>query len=154
MSDEAAFLAALKANPADDTTRLVYADWLEENDEALKAEYLRFVVVFAQRAENLAAAPGAERFIGFGVALTKEWRTAAGSRFALVLDRYTDIVKTIKFIREVTGCGLSEARSACWSLPQALLSHVPFEDASAACEYVRSENFVELSITSCTPNSP
>ncbi|VTS05823.1 TIGR02996 domain-containing protein [Gemmata obscuriglobus] len=32
MSDEAAFLEALKTNPADDTVRLVYADWLDEHN--------------------------------------------------------------------------------------------------------------------------
>lgn len=38
MSEEAPFLAALKANPADDTARRVYADWLDEHDEPAKAE--------------------------------------------------------------------------------------------------------------------
>jgi uncharacterized protein (TIGR02996 family) len=30
MVDEIAFLAAIRANPSDDTTRLVSADWLDE----------------------------------------------------------------------------------------------------------------------------
>jgi uncharacterized protein (TIGR02996 family) len=33
MSDEAAFLEVIRANPDDDTTRLVYADWLDERDD-------------------------------------------------------------------------------------------------------------------------
>jgi uncharacterized protein (TIGR02996 family) len=41
MSDEAAFLRAIQANPADTTAKLVYADWLDEHGEAEKAEYLR-----------------------------------------------------------------------------------------------------------------
>lgn len=32
MTDREALLAAIKANPADDVPRLVYADWLEEHD--------------------------------------------------------------------------------------------------------------------------
>lgn len=32
MSDEAAFLAAIRAAPTDDLPRLVYADWLDEHD--------------------------------------------------------------------------------------------------------------------------
>jgi uncharacterized protein (TIGR02996 family) len=39
------FLRAILANPAEDTTRLVYADWLDEQGDAasrLKAEFLRF----------------------------------------------------------------------------------------------------------------
>ena len=49
MSDEAAFLEALKANPADDTTRLVYADWLDEHGEPAKAEYLRLVAAVVRQ---------------------------------------------------------------------------------------------------------
>jgi uncharacterized protein (TIGR02996 family) len=46
-SDEAAFLAGIRAEPKDDLRRLVYADWLEEqaDDECrAKAEYLRLEV--------------------------------------------------------------------------------------------------------------
>jgi uncharacterized protein (TIGR02996 family) len=42
--DEAAFLRKLLENPADDTVRLVYADWLEEqetDDGRRKSEFLR-----------------------------------------------------------------------------------------------------------------
>ena len=42
--DELAFLAALTADPADDATRLIYADWLEEHGDPHRAEYLRLVV--------------------------------------------------------------------------------------------------------------
>src|SRR5262249_55510447 len=44
MNDEAGFLRTLLANPADDTTRLVYADWLDEHDDApskAQAQFLR-----------------------------------------------------------------------------------------------------------------
>ena len=44
MADEGSFLRAILANPADDLPRLVYADWLDEQqtDEASqKAEFLR-----------------------------------------------------------------------------------------------------------------
>ena len=41
MHDHAAFLAAVTANPDDDLPRLVYADWLEENGEAARAEFIR-----------------------------------------------------------------------------------------------------------------
>ncbi|WP_439631840.1 TIGR02996 domain-containing protein [Gemmata sp.] len=40
MSDEAAFLAAIRAAPDDNTTRLVYADWLAESGRA-EAAFLR-----------------------------------------------------------------------------------------------------------------
>ncbi|MBP3957599.1 TIGR02996 domain-containing protein [Gemmata sp. G18] len=49
MSDEESFLAKVLENPADDTTRLVFADWLDERDDAeskLKAQFLRATVRF------------------------------------------------------------------------------------------------------------
>ena len=38
---QAAFIAAIRANPEDDLPRLVYADWLEENGDAARAEFIR-----------------------------------------------------------------------------------------------------------------
>jgi uncharacterized protein (TIGR02996 family) len=40
MNDEAGFRLALEDDPADDATRLAYADWLEERGDT-RAEYLR-----------------------------------------------------------------------------------------------------------------
>jgi uncharacterized protein (TIGR02996 family) len=39
--EEATFLAAIAAEPDDDTTRLVYADWLEEHEQAERADAIR-----------------------------------------------------------------------------------------------------------------
>lgn len=44
MSDEAALLHAIHANPDDDTPRLVYADWLDENGQPERAEFIRLQV--------------------------------------------------------------------------------------------------------------
>jgi len=41
MSEYESFLLRIAANPADDTARLVFADWLEENGQAARAEYVR-----------------------------------------------------------------------------------------------------------------
>lgn len=40
-ADAAAFLAAIVADPNDDTARLVFADWLQENDDPDRAEFIR-----------------------------------------------------------------------------------------------------------------
>ncbi|MBN9118489.1 MAG: TIGR02996 domain-containing protein [Planctomycetes bacterium] len=48
MNDEAALLAAIRANPADDTTRLVYADWLDEHDRGERAELIRVQIELAR----------------------------------------------------------------------------------------------------------
>src|SRR5436190_19492867 len=47
MSDAAAFLKALRDNPADDTARLVYADWLDERNDP-RAEFIRLRQRFAE----------------------------------------------------------------------------------------------------------
>src|SRR5215471_6009229 len=43
MTDERAFLAAILERPDDDATKLVYADWLEEQGDP-RAEYLRLMM--------------------------------------------------------------------------------------------------------------
>jgi uncharacterized protein (TIGR02996 family) len=47
MSDEAAFLAAISAAPADDTARLVYADWLDDHSDP-RGPYLRAECAWAK----------------------------------------------------------------------------------------------------------
>jgi uncharacterized protein (TIGR02996 family) len=41
MSADDDFLAAIRETPADDTPRLVYADWLEEHGQPDRAEFIR-----------------------------------------------------------------------------------------------------------------
>lgn len=48
MTDEAALLAAVLAAPADDAPRLVYADWLEEQGQEDRAEFIRTGVELAR----------------------------------------------------------------------------------------------------------
>src|SRR5215467_9177428 len=48
MSDHDALLAAILADPADDTARLVYADWLSENGESDRGEFIRVEIELAR----------------------------------------------------------------------------------------------------------
>src|SRR5947209_8454906 len=43
-SQEHAFLLAIKENPEDDGLRLIFADWLEENGQPQRAEFVRLQV--------------------------------------------------------------------------------------------------------------
>ncbi len=43
-SEERAFLAKILAEPEDDTVRLVYADWLDENGQGDRAEFIRLQI--------------------------------------------------------------------------------------------------------------
>jgi uncharacterized protein (TIGR02996 family) len=60
MSDRAALLAAICAHPDEDTPRLVYADWLEENGASKRARAIRAAVEHhrLQTADTPAAALG------------------------------------------------------------------------------------------------
>ena len=53
MTDDQVFLDTLKTSPADDTARLVYADWLDDRADP-RAEYLRLQVQLAETAARLA----------------------------------------------------------------------------------------------------
>jgi uncharacterized protein (TIGR02996 family) len=48
MSEEAALLNAIRAHPDEDTPRLVYADWLQENDRPERAEFIRLQCAIAR----------------------------------------------------------------------------------------------------------
>jgi uncharacterized protein (TIGR02996 family) len=51
MSDEDAILAAIAAHPDEDTPRLAYADWLDEHDRHIRAEFIRVQVAVKTLAE-------------------------------------------------------------------------------------------------------
>ncbi len=48
MNDEAGFLAKICAEPEDDTHRLVFADWLDENGQPARAEFIRVQIKLAK----------------------------------------------------------------------------------------------------------
>lgn len=52
--DEAAFLNAIRTNPADETARLVYADWLADRDDP-RADFARLSAEFLRCVRGLAA---------------------------------------------------------------------------------------------------
>src|SRR4051794_15182213 len=43
----AGFLETLRDNPEDDTTRLVLADWFDDHDDPVRAEFIRLGVMLA-----------------------------------------------------------------------------------------------------------
>ena len=110
MSDEAAFLAAIRTNPADDAPRLVYADWLQEQGRHEQAEAIRAEHQFRQAKAH---------WDGLQPKLDPDWAGRVFAANGLVLLGYppTRKINVIKVIREVTGCGLAEAKVLSESLP-------------------------------------
>lgn len=62
-SERDALLAAICANPEDDTPRLVFADWLDENGSAKWAELIRVECELARLAEDGSGAEAIFRFL-------------------------------------------------------------------------------------------
>src|SRR5947199_487789 len=52
MNERDALLRAICANPDDDTSRLVFADWLDEHAEPERAEFIRVQIELARGVEN------------------------------------------------------------------------------------------------------
>lgn len=155
MADESAFLAALQANPADDTARLVYADWLDEHDQPDKAEYLRLVASLVHGCEDCTADQAVPaRVIALAGQLDLSWRAAAGSRFAVVLYGY-DVahkISAIKAIREITGQGLAEAKATSEALPARIFGCCTFEQAVGARDHLRDNRPIRVQIHPCDQN--
>src|SRR5215207_7575777 len=53
MSDEAGFLKSIADEPAERSTRLVFADWLDEHDRPREAEFLRLQLQVAELSARL-----------------------------------------------------------------------------------------------------
>ncbi len=56
--EAAAFLAAIAANPDDDTPRLIFADWLDEHGEPERAEFVRCQIELAKPMPQVLAYKG------------------------------------------------------------------------------------------------
>ena len=52
MTTEEAFLADIRERPDDDAPRLIFADWLEDNDQADRAEFIRLMLQITPRAKE------------------------------------------------------------------------------------------------------
>ena len=52
MTHAEAFLQAILEDPADDAPRLIYADWLEENGDAGRADFIRIQCELARLPEG------------------------------------------------------------------------------------------------------
>ena len=100
--DEDGFLSALRENPNDDVTRLIYADWLQERGD-VRGEYLRLE-------HELSRIP--LRLAQLRQQIDPGWLAVASKRRRLVLISFPleRKIELIKVVREITGLGLAEAK--------------------------------------------
>jgi uncharacterized protein (TIGR02996 family) len=132
MSDEQSFLAALGANPADDLTRLVYADWLDDHADG-RSRYLRLVCELARMPDaDRLDSPAGDALIALHPVLDPEWQAAAGSRFEVALLEFSpqDRGSLILALMRLTGVevpwGVEEVVN---SAPAAVRSPMTYADA-------------------------
>jgi len=76
MSDKAALLRAIHANPDDDTPRLVYADWLDEHGQPERADLIRWQIEYERTSDNALHARAHELLL----AHQAEWTAYFGPR--------------------------------------------------------------------------
>jgi uncharacterized protein (TIGR02996 family) len=138
VSDEAAFLAAIQAAPADATTRLVYADWLEERNDP-RAEFLRLQHQLAVILDRLQHVRGG---------LESAWVRAVEVRRDVVVHEIFpgSRPKVIKLIRLSSGMSLEQVRALLARLPAVVLRELPLVQA----ERLRDE-FAEVSTVTIEP---
>jgi uncharacterized protein (TIGR02996 family) len=100
--DELAFLAKIRENPADDMTRLVYADWLEENGD-LRGGFLRLECELSRVYLRL---------LELRKVVPAEWATAASPLYQVVFESVAEEqrIACIKVIRIHTARDLYRAR--------------------------------------------
>src|SRR4051794_2009386 len=133
MSSHEAFLKQLAAHPDDDTTRLVYADWLDEQGDE-RGSYLRGEVELARLDDadpRHAELRNELTTLRWGIA--EDWLAQAGKRFDVWLLGYppTRKIAVIKVIRELTGIGLKEAKDLSESLPAIVVANRSLPTAEA-----------------------
>src|SRR3954468_4751510 len=81
MTDEQGFLAQLYANPDDDTTRLVYADWLDERGDRRGAYLRQEVRLAALDGWSDAYRPQERELRRLGEELPSGWLELVGKRY-------------------------------------------------------------------------
>ena len=79
VSERAAFISAILDNLADDTPRLVFADWLQERGEDERAEFVRCQIAAAKlpEPERAHSKPGV-RALALEAVYAPAWRAAVG----------------------------------------------------------------------------
>src|SRR5262245_59586488 len=103
MADEESFLVAIKAAPADDAPRLIYADWLDENGRNQQAELIRVECQFRSTKVRLDSLLKTTHH---------DWLARVFPKYKLIVHRFPieRRVDVVVLIRQLTGCDLVKAR--------------------------------------------
>ncbi len=76
MHEEAGFLSVIRQSPADNTARLVFADWLDEQDDPnckIKADFIRLELHIATTEQGLTRLRWSQRLQNLAVQIAPRW---------------------------------------------------------------------------------
>ncbi len=142
MHEEQGFLDQLREHPEDDVTRLVYADWLEDQGDRRSA-YLRAEVALARMKESGEGYASAEaELVGLREGIELKWLETASKRWDVVFlgQGPAHKIHAIKLVREIGGYGLAESKSLVESAPTVFLIAAPRYEAEVARQYLMGNN--------------
>jgi uncharacterized protein (TIGR02996 family) len=130
MNDEQGFLNALTASPGDDTTRLVYADWLDERGDA-RGEYLRIDCKLADLHETDPRWNSLESRLANLRGAHFSWVNAIGKRYDVNLEGFqpSHSILMIKVARKITSSGTKDMKELVFTLPRTFASGVFIDEA-------------------------
>jgi uncharacterized protein (TIGR02996 family) len=148
MTPEQGFLDAIRAHPGDDVNRLVYADWLEEQGDLRGAYIRRELELAAMALDDPDYAECEADLRQRRRTLDPRWVNEVGRAYDLVLMDYppTQKIRVIKEIRQLTGCGLLEAKNLAESLPAVVWQGVSRTRAEAGRKVLSAIESVKVVI--------
>ncbi len=148
MNSEQGFLDAIRAAPADEVNRLVYADWLEEQGDP-RARYLRMELELARMDEDDPRYAAREAELQLcRVPLEPLWVHEVGRAYDLFLLGYDSSRKimVIKLLRELTAIGIAEAKGLAESLPVLVKPGISRAETEQLRDRFRKHVLVEMVI--------
>lgn len=127
MTDEAALLAAIRDNPDEDTPRLAFADWLDEQGgeaNAARAEYTRLEIARARTEEETGVRPDDFRQAELWKKYSADWFPAFYGKKNLLRGTQT----SVRLRRGFTYCFYSRSAGAFLARAERLLPLAPITD--------------------------
>jgi uncharacterized protein (TIGR02996 family) len=146
VNEEAGFIDALGRDPADDVTRAVYADWLEEGGDG-RAAFLRAEIALSQRPDGGEAWCDAAAAVPWA-GIDEAWAKTVGPRYDVWLMGYEPTQKAvcIGVIRTLRWCSLAAAKALSEDLPARVVESLPSSYARRAALQLRQAAEYELSV--------
>lgn len=123
MTEDDRFRETIKSAPADDLTRLVYADWLDEHDRPVEAEYLRLLSELRRVTARLTTLRGQ---------LDRRWVADINPWCRVVLTRIFPErrLEAVRLVRELTDESMASVRKRVADPPVLLRGGLSLEAAT------------------------